>query len=174
MTKYFTIPGYGGSGEGHWQTYFDNTLDNCQRIHQDSWTKPILDDWVERINEILSKENLEDTILITHSLGGIALLKWVKKYKQKIKGALLVAPPDIENPYQDLGLGDIQIPQLRLPFPSVVVCSTNDPWMTEKRTKHFAEIWGSEFIVLKNAGHINADSGYGAWDEGLNIVKTLG
>ncbi len=117
MIKYYTIPGYGGSGINHWQTYFDTTLDHCQRIHQEDWDHPILKDWVERIDETLQDENLAEVILITHSLGGIALLQWVKKYAKNIKGALLVAPPDIENPYEDLGLGNaVSIPQFKLPF----------------------------------------------------------
>ncbi len=174
MIKYFTIPGYGGSGNDHWQTYFDTKIDNCKRIQQDSWDHPVLEDWVDRINETLQDENLAEVIVITHSLGGIAFLEWVKKYKKKIKGAFLVAPPDIENPYEDLGLGkSVSIPQFKLPFPSIVVCSSNDHWMNIERSRYFANVWGSELSILDNAGHINGVSGYGEWNEGIEILKKL-
>ncbi len=172
MTKYYTIPGYGGSDSKHWQTYFDEKLTNCQRIDQDNWMQPDLIDWVERIEETLKDENLAEIILITHSLGGIALLQWVVKYGKKIKGALIVAPPDIENPYEDLGLGDnLQIPHIQLPFPSIVVGSSNDHWMTKERTEFFADAWGSELMMLQKAGHINGEAGFGVWEEGLKILK---
>ncbi len=174
MIKYYTIPGYGGSDSEHWQTYFDKKLTNCKRIEQDNWMQPVLEDWVERIEETLKGENPADIILITHSLGGIALLQWVMKYGKKVKGALIVAPPDIENPYEDLGLGDeLLIPQIHLPFPSIVVGSSNDHWMSENRTKFYANVWGSELIILKNAGHINGDAGFGNWDDGLTILRKL-
>lgn len=172
MTKYYTIPGYGGSGDGHWQSYFDSTLKNCTRIVQDSYTEPVLDNWVERINDSLKNEDLEETILITHSLGGIALAHWAKKYGKTIKAALIVAPPDLENPYQDIGVASfLPIPKQPLPFPSVLVASTNDHWMTAERAEYFASLWGSEYVLLENAGHINAESGHNEWDEGIALLE---
>lgn len=174
MTKYFTLPGYGNSGSDHWQTYFESQLANCQRIEQASWDHPKLDDWVNQLENSLKNEDLAHTILITHSLGGMALLHWVKHFHKTVKAALIVAPPDLENPFQDLGLGDLPpIPREQLPFPSIVVCSTNDHWMRLERSQYFAEQWGSELLVLENAGHINGDSGYGKWDEGLELLKKL-
>lgn len=174
MTKFYTIPGYGGSDDEHWQTYFERKLDQCQRIVQDSWTEPILDDWVARIEKSLSDEDLSDLILISHSLGGIALAHWVLKYGKTVKGALIVAPPDIDRPYEDLGLDSFTpIPKIKLPFPSILVCSSNDNWMSLERARLFADCWGSEVVILKNAGHINGDSGYRNWDEGLDILKKL-
>lgn len=174
MTKFYTIPGYGNSDSEHWQTYFETRLENCQRIVQDNWTTPILGDWIERIDETLNNEKLSDVILITHSLGGITLAHWVKKYKKTIKGALIVAPPDVDYPYEDLGLETFTpIPQTAFTFASVLVCSSNDNWMSLERAKHFANAWGSKLIILKNAGHINDDSGYKNWDEGLGILQKL-
>lgn len=174
MIKYYTLPGYGGSGSEHWQSFFDTKLDNCHRIEQDNWMAPVLEDWLERIEETLKNEDLSNTILITHSLGGVTLAHWVKKYGKKIKGALIVAPPDLEFPAEDLGVESFApIPENKLPFPSIVVCSTNDDWMSVERAKYYAEAWGSELLTLENAGHVNGDSGYGDWDGGLEILKKL-
>ena len=173
-TIFYTIPGYGDSDSEHWQTYFETRLDNCQRIVQDNWTEPILGEWIERIDKTLNDKNLSDVILITHSLGGIALVHWVKKYGKVIKGALIVAPPDIDYPYEDLGLETFTpIPHINLPFPSILVCSSNDNWMNLERAKHFANSWGSELVILKNAGHVSGDDGFKYWDDGLEILKKL-
>lgn len=174
MIKYFIVPGYGDSDNEHWQTYFETKLDNSQRIVQDNWTEPTLEDWVERIDETLRGENLSETILITHSLGGIALAHWVLKHSKKLKGALIVAPPDLENPYEDLGLKSFTpIPRINLQFPSILVCSSNDNWIGLERANHFANSWGSELIILKNAGHVSGDDGFNNWVEGLEILKKL-
>jgi len=36
-----------------------------------------------------------------------------------------------------------------------------------------AASWGSELINIGDAGHINALSGFGEWDAGLEILKRL-
>jgi predicted alpha/beta hydrolase family esterase len=53
------------------------------------------------------------------------------------------------------------IPLARFPFPSVVVASTNDPRVEFKRAELFARSWGSRFVAVSEAGHINEDSGLG-------------
>ena len=175
MTKYYTIPGYGGSGDDHWQTYFDEQLDGCQRINQHSWVKPVMSIWVKKIDQSIGKRHLSDTILITHSLGGIALLHWAQLYGKKIKGAVIVAPPDVDHPYENFGLATFApMPKQKLPFPSIVVSSTNDPWMPPEMARTYADLWGSELVLLENAGHINGKSGYGTWEDGLKLVKSLG
>jgi uncharacterized protein len=174
MAKFFIIPGYGNSGDEHWQTYFETKLDNCSRINQDSWDHPTCDDWVNGINDSLANEDLSNSILITHSLGCLALVHWVNRFGKKPKGAMIVAPPDLENPYQDLNLESFTpIPLNKLNFSSIVVRSSNDHWSSMERSKLFSDSWGSKLITLDNAGHINTDSGYGKWDQGLEILNEL-
>lgn len=172
--SYFILPGFGNSGEDHWQTYFLERLPNCQRIEQKSWEEPLCDDWVEAIEHALQKVSHENIVLISHSLGGIALAHWADRFPRKILGAMIVAPPDLENPYMDLGLQSFTpIPLSRLPFSSILVASTNDHWATADRSAHFAKSWGSELRFVEDAGHINANSGFGPWDEGLAILEGL-
>jgi predicted alpha/beta hydrolase family esterase len=56
---------------------------------------------------------------------------------------------------------------------SIVVASTNDPWMPIDRATAWAESWGSELINIGAAGHINVSSGYGPWPRGLAIYRSL-
>jgi hypothetical protein len=62
---------------------------------------------------------------------------------------------------------------LRLPFPSIVVASSNDPYVTLSRAKTFATAWGSEFVMIGEAGHINSASGLGNWEKGLILLNIL-
>jgi uncharacterized protein len=172
--RYFTIPGYGDSSATHWQSYFEHQLPDCQRIIQKDWLEPVCADWVEKINQTVQLGEAHNVVLITHSLGGIALAHWANRFPSGIKGALIVAPPDIEHPYQAIPIeGFAPIPLKPLPFPAIVVSSSNDPWATPQRSRHFADCWGSQLVMLDNAGHINADAGFYRWDAGLALLNTL-
>jgi uncharacterized protein len=174
MTNYLIVPGYGNSGPEHWQTYFENKLPRCVRIHQTNWDKPIMEDWVTNINKYVVQYDPETVVLISHSMGGIAIAHWANLYNHKIKGAMIVAPPDLENPFIELPIENFTpIPTTKLPFPSIVVASTNDYWATKERTTLFSQNWGSKLIFIGEAGHINADTGYTHWDEGLKILSTI-
>jgi hypothetical protein len=87
---------------------------------------------------------------------------------------MLVAPSDIETPaYTFPATGFAPIPLVRFNFRTIVVASADDPWVSIERAQYFANHWGSEFINIGNAGHINAASGHTRWNEGLEILKRL-
>lgn len=134
-----------------------------------------MQDWVSNINTAVMQYDPESVILISRSMGGIAIAHWASHYNLQIKGAMIVAPPDLENPFQNLPIENFTpIPTKKLPFPSVIVASSNDYWVTKERTIQFSRNWGSELLFIENAGHINAESGYTNWDDGLDILQTIG
>jgi hypothetical protein len=96
MTNYFIVPGLGNSGPEHWQTYFERSGDYFKRINQQDWDAPKCEDWIETIDKALSDYDLSTVVLIGHSLGCSTIAHWATKYKRQIKGALLVAPSDLE------------------------------------------------------------------------------
>jgi predicted alpha/beta hydrolase family esterase len=54
-----------------------------------------------------------------------------------------------------------------------VVASDNDHVTEIERSKEFARNWGSQLVVLKNAGHIEPSSGFGNWSLGLELIEKL-
>lgn len=175
MTHYFIIPGLGNSGPEHWQTFFEKNNENFQRINQQEWDAPNCNNWIETIDKALAAYDPSTIVLIGHSLGCSAIAHWALTYKRKIKGALLVAPSDLEAPqYTFPATGFTPIPLAKIPFRTMVVASADDPWVSLERAEQFASYWGSEFINIGNAGHINTASGHKEWKEGLAILKTLG
>ncbi|MEQ1797867.1 MAG: alpha/beta hydrolase [Lacibacter sp.] len=174
MTNYFIIPGLGNSGEEHWQTFFEQSGNNFQRIVQQEWDAPDCNDWVNTIDKAIAAYDPSTVVLIGHSLGCVTIAHWAKRSNKKIKGALLVAPSDIEaSVYSFPATGFTPIPVDKINFKTIVVASENDEWVSLERAKFFAANWGSEFISIGNAGHINAVSGYGQWQQGLEILKKL-
>ncbi|MBK7107429.1 MAG: alpha/beta hydrolase [Ignavibacteriae bacterium] len=174
LNKYFIVPGLGNSGSNHWQTFFEKSELNCKRINQLEWNSPICEDWIQTIDKEIMQHNLNDCVIIGHSLGCATIVHWAIKYKRIIKGALLVAPSDLEaENYTFPAKGFSPIPREKMNFKTIIVASNNDKWIKIERAKYFAECWGSEFINIGNAGHINVDSGYGNWYEGIEILKKI-
>lgn len=166
-------PGLGSSGPEHWQSLWEKKY-NFTRIEQEEWDKPRKDDWITRIDQYLQNYTPQDVILVGHSLACSTIVYWAQKYQAIIKGALLVGPSDTEaETYPPGTTGFKPMPLIKLPFPSIVVASTNDYYVTFDRAKQFADAWGSELVNIGDAGHINVASGFGKWDEGLEILKRL-
>ena len=175
MTNYFIIPGLGNSGPDHWQTHFEKSGENFQRVNQQEWDSPEASDWIKTLDNALSNYDLSQVILIGHSLGCVTIARWAAQSKKVIKGALLVAPSDIEaQQYTFPAKGFSPIPTQKMHFKTIVIASEDDVWVSIDRAKYFAACWGSEFINIGKAGHINAASGYGPWPKGLEILRTIG
>lgn len=175
MTNYLLIPGLGNSGPAHWQTYFEASAPTFRRVEQKDWDTPACADWVDTLEQAVAEVDPATVVLIGHSLGCTAIAHWATRYKKTIKGAMLVAPSDVEAPqYTFPTTGFAPIPLARLPFPTIVVASANDKWVSLARAQFFAEHWGRTLVNLGNAGHINVDSGHTNWDEGLAMLNRLG
>jgi uncharacterized protein len=173
--RFLTVPGLASSGPQHWQTIWENQHPEIiQRIEQANWDWPVKDEWVERLQEEISKLR-EQTILIAHSLGCITVAHWAQEYSSPfIEGVLMVAPADADHSKRlTFVVGFKPIPVVKLPFKSIVVASTNDRYATIARSEKFANDWGSEFVNLGKKGHINAVSGLGDWQEGKLILQKL-
>jgi predicted alpha/beta hydrolase family esterase len=92
-----------------------------------------------------------------------------------VQSALLVAPPDIAGPgaITESTKGFALPNPGRLPFPSVLVGSENDPYMTLEGAQDLALALGSDFFDAGCVGHINIDSGHGPWPQGEALLQEL-
>lgn len=171
------IPGLDGSGPRHWQKRWAEELDNCQMVDLGNWENPHRNTWINRMNHAVHRAG-RPVVLVAHSLGCI-LTAWWSKFEQPglatpVIGALLVAPPEVDFfPRDDRLNGFAPTPPDALPFPSILVASRNDPWIGFATARMLARQWGSEFVDAGNAGHVNADSKLGSWDEGKRLLARL-
>lgn len=169
----FILPGLNNSDPQHWQTHWENEY-GFTRIQQKDWDAPLCDEWISTVDSVVTKYPLQEIILIGHSLACCTIIKWAQHYSRVIKGALLVGPSDTEAPSYPPGTtGFKPMPLFKLPFPSIVVASSNDFYVTMNRAKHFAVSWGSQLIDIGASGHINSDSNLGNWPEGYAILQKL-
>jgi uncharacterized protein len=184
------LPGWQNSGALHWQSIWETQL-KAQRVMQHDWMRPLRGDWITRLEDHLlsipeqtieqqcvpaGQKDHQKIIFIAHSLGCHLVSAWAALSKQthRIQGALLVAPPDGIRENFPPELKSWRPPVLqKLPFPSICVISSNDPFCELQPGKNMAAAWGSELVELGERGHINAESGLLDWPQGRELLARL-
>ena len=170
MARILIVPGWHDSGPGHWQSLWAEQLPAALRVLQDDWTTPSRSAWVESISRSILAQ-AEPVVVVAHSLGCIAVTQLPSEAARRIRGALLVAPAD---PERRGALADFcPVPYQALPYRSIIVASSNDPYCPIRTAGAYARAWGSEFVRLQMAGHINLEAGYGPWPLGLALLQSL-
>jgi uncharacterized protein len=172
--RFLHLHGWQGSGLGHWQTEWARKLGD-ETLEQDDWVWPRRGDWMTRLEEVLLAD-ARPTVLVAHSLGCHLVAAWAAHsgHTARVRAALLVAPPDLDRHDAPPQLHSWRpLVRERLPFPSLVVYSSNDPYGSTEQSLRFAADWGSESVAIGPRGHINAESGLGAWPEGRALLDGL-
>ena len=165
------LHGLGGSDYPHWQACL--AADLIKQHYTVSFPvmpsrdNPKLDEWKECLKKELAHFNPD--IVICHSLANVLWFHTCDELDISLEKLMLVAPVSRSRvveaastfyPYpiaKDLKAKDI-----------IMLASTNDPYMSEEEALDLKEELNVEINVLKNAGHINADSGFGSHDFALD------
>ncbi len=171
------LPGLGNSGPDHWQSQWERQDPTCERVQQGEWDVPHCEDWVAQLSHVVMQRTTS-AILVAHSSACALVAHWVVSASlsqlARIRGALLVAPSDPDNPNYPHGpVGFGPVPLHKFPFPSIVVASSNDRYVSPEQAHKYASAWGSRLVLLQSAGHINASSGFGPWPEGYSLLDSL-
>lgn len=161
------VPGLRNSDKHHWQSLWQARLPKSTRIHVDDWDTPNLDAWRAGIKAELDKLD-RPAVLIAHSFGTLASAAIAAEFPDKIAALFLVAPADPDK----FGIAH-QLPQEFLKPEAKIIASSDDPWMTETKAAYWALVWGTDYLRIKNVGHINSESHLGLWQEGLTELHQL-
>ncbi|MBB2496991.1 RBBP9/YdeN family alpha/beta hydrolase [Aquipseudomonas ullengensis] len=175
--SYLILPGWQGSPDEHWQSHWQRSLPNTSRVEQADWQQPDPHSWVDALERAVAAAQ-SPVVLIAHSLGCVTVARWAAQAPlaslRKVRGALLVAPADVERPGCPEALqGFAPISRELLPFPSVLVGSDNDQAASAVRALELARDWGSQPAILPGAGHINVKSGHQRWEQGFAYLYRL-
>lgn len=172
-TDILIIPGYEGAGPVHWQTRMAGKLSTARIVDQPDWLHASLHVAVAQIVKAVS-EATRPVVFVAHSLGNILVAQSVTALRDadllaRVKGAYLVAAPNSDS-LRTLSSVDpafADIPRDPLPFPSVLVASSNDPFASLEDAADISAAWGAKLIEAGEQGHINTASGHGPWPEGM-------
>ena len=175
--KVLILHGWGGSDTPHWQAELAGTiakaygtvsfplLDNCHF--------PSKNRWVKQLREIL-KDFKPDTV-VCHSLANI-LWFWfcsepdIQKIPQ-IKRLFLISPPSLTTELETIKtFFPCSLPESLHADKIEMIVSDNDPYVKVEEAQMMAKHYGIPLEIIKDAGHINAESGYGKWEYIENLV----
>jgi hypothetical protein len=167
-----TVPGLHGSEGAHWQTWLERQFPRSLRVEQTNWDAPDLDRWAQSVNDLLARQR-GPFVLAAHSFGCLAAAHALQQRAQRassadVVGVLFVAPA---SPRKFAFAGAFEA--ARISVPSILIGSETDPWMPLAGARELAQRFGSAFVNLGDAGHINTAAGFGPWPRAKYFVDTL-
>lgn len=177
------VPGLMGSGEAHWQSHWESSglgqladrVAGVARVEQRSWSRPELEPWLDALETAINACPARP-VLVCHSLGCVLAAHYAASRPHAVQpaAALLVAPADVERPTAPLEVVCFSpISTARLPYPAIVVASSDDPYCSAVRATYFASQWGARYENVGPLGHINAESRLGGWPGGTGLLLEL-
>ncbi|MDQ7980176.1 alpha/beta hydrolase [Paraburkholderia sp. SARCC-3016] len=167
-----TVPGLHGSEGAHWQTWLERQFARSMRVEQADWDAPNLEQWAQSVNDLLACQR-GPFILAAHSFGCLAAAHALQQRAQRARsadvvGVLFVAPASPRK-FEFAGAFEAT----RIAVPSILIGSETDPWMPLAEARELSQRFGSAFVNLGRAGHINAAAGFGPWPRAKYFVDTL-
>ena len=174
------VPGLRDYVPDHWQTLLADQTPGAVTVPRLAGDRLSCAAWVAEIDRTLATF-AGPVILVAHSAGVIMVVHWARLHRRPIHGALLATPADIETPlppgYPTLQALDeggwLPVPRERLPFPSIVAASSNDPLARYERIAGYAASWGGRLVNLGEVGHLNPAAGYGEWPKARELLHDL-
>ncbi|MDZ5458544.1 RBBP9/YdeN family alpha/beta hydrolase [Azohydromonas lata] len=163
------VPGLRDSGPGHWQTWLQRRHRGALRVCQDDWDTPDLPRWAQRVDDTLRQAGGARCIAVAHSFGCLALARCLALRPDAPIAAVFMAAPAEPDKF---GVAPL-LPRRPLGVPGLLVASDTDPWMQADSALGWAGRWGMETLNLGDAGHINAESGFGPWPLAQRWVEAM-
>jgi len=173
--KILILHGWGGSDFPHWQSWLAGELvknyGKVSFLKFSNFDSPKLDVWRKELEDELL--DFKPDIVICHSLANTLWFHLCNnKSLNEIEKLFLVAPPSINCDIKELEeFFPVEIPKNLNAKNTILVTSTNDPYMNQNEAKELQHSLNIEMKVLENAGHINADSSFGKWDWILDEIN---
>jgi predicted alpha/beta hydrolase family esterase len=177
MVQCLIIPGLHDSGPDHWQSRWLARREDCTRVELGRWSEPSRTVWISRLDRAIARSR-DPVVLVAHSLGCHAVAWWANDASMsrlvKVRGALLVAPPDVDRSDALPELLPFALtPARALPFRSILAASRDDDYASFARSRWMAALWGSALADFSRQGHLNAEARLGDWPEGQRLLRCL-
>lgn len=177
--NYIIIHGSFGSKDGNWFPWLKEQLQKQgKNVLVPQMPMGVGKQNFENWSDVLKKLEInENTIIIAHSIAPIFVCKYLINNKIKVKKLIFVCG---FNNYLgiDADFDAVNKPMYIDNFAEVknycdnIVCyySDNDPYVRYDEEKAFADKLTSKQYIIKNGGHLNAESGYTQFEEILTEI----
>jgi hypothetical protein len=146
---------------------------------------PTIESWVQKLKEIIDNPS-EDTVLVGHSVGCQACLRYVETLPEetKIRGLALLAPwmeldqqtieeegeevVEIARPWMETPIDFEKVK--RLVGKSVAIFSDNDPFVSLTQVEVFKNKLGAETLIEHGMGHFSPSDNVSELPSLLKVV----
>lgn len=161
-------PGLDGGTANHWYSRWEQKLPTARRVAQADWHHPRLASWSEGLVTAVHAAT-RPVVLVGHSLGVTTIAHAAERVSDRVIGAFLVAPPSVRvlRTLEAVDPTFADIPLAPLPFPALLIASRDDDHGSYEESEVLAKAWRVELVDAGASGHINDESGFGPWPEGL-------
>jgi len=166
--RVFIIHGWGGSPDGNWFRWLERELvdRDCQVTvpQMPDADFPVKERWLSHMSSVIGKTD-ENTVLVGHSLGVIAILRYLESLSEEEKIGLVVLVSGFAKP---IGIKEIEnffVPPVNFETirnkaeKFIAINSDDDEYVPLRLGETMARRLGAEFIVMPGAGHIMAPHG---------------
>lgn len=168
------LHGWGGSLYPHWQAHL--AADLIKEDYVVSFPSlpnrdfPNVNEWKDFIKKEV--EHFKPNIVVCHSLANMAWFHCLEELDISLDKLMLVAPVR--------QTCDIEAIKSFFPYPIpndlkskevIVAASDNDPYMSLEEAIQLQQKLNVGMKIMENAGHINAESGFGKLDCALDWIK---
>ena len=177
MMKVVIIHGYGGEPMSGWRPWLKRELEakgfEVRVPAMPAPDAPRLEEWVATIERETRGENC---ILVGHSLGCTAILRYLEQVKKKVAGAVLVAGfaerlGDGFEATENFVDKPLDFARVRKNCGEMVaIFSDNDPYVPLSQEKLFREKLDAKTTVLHARGHFSSSEGTTELPEALKAV----
>jgi len=174
------VPGLRDHVDDHWQTHAARAIPGSVTV------EPLTRDRLSRAARVEALDAAlnaikGDVVIAAHSAGCLMVAHWAENPTRSIHGALLATPADVENPLPqgyptvaELETGGwLPMARAKMPWPTIVVASRNDPLAGYDRVAELAQSWGATLQDGGEVGNLNPPAGFGPWPKGLELIAQL-
>lgn len=173
--RVLVLHGLGGSDHPHWQAQLaqdlitQNTVVSFPSLPNKN--NPNLEEWKKYLkNEI---EHFQPNIVVCHSLANLLWFHTCDELDIKLDKLMLVAPVRDKSLDEAKTFFPYPIPSDLKSSEVIMASSTNDPYINVEEAIRLQSKLGIGMKLLDDAGHINADSGYGRLDCALDWINRV-
>jgi uncharacterized protein len=180
---YLILHGVQGTAGDHWENWLNDELTKAghtvlmpQLPDSDHPDRKI---WLKTVKEILAKVDVNQLVIVGHSLGVVTALDFIEQSQQKVRGLVSVS-----GFYRDYGAElnsyflaekTVDIKKVRKNLgKAVTFYGDNDPYVPQFELKLLAEGLGVKPIAVAKGGHLNTDAGFTSFPQLLQEVKKCG
>ena len=173
--KVLLLHGWGGSCSPHWQSWLASEIakdyGTVSFFKFSNFHHPDLETWKSELKKELSE--FKPDIVICHSLANTLWFHLCNDDEiEEVEKLFLVAPPSMKCEIEELkSFFPVEMPTTTKAKETLLITSTDDQYMTVNEARELQTSLGVPMEVLKDGGHINADSGFGEWPWILKKIK---